>query len=225
MPESFRTFEIAILGSRGVEKKEYRFFVPLAVQKKGYAPAFEGYLRKGWEGLGPNDKKALTEADGDFKKAVDYLREKGLAQAAKRSDRSASEGVVEVYSHGKGRVAVVVEVNCESDFVAATDDFKGLVHQLALHIAFSNPRYIRLEDVPADVVEAQRAAFRAEAAASGKPESVLDRIVQGKLDKFYDEVCLLRQPFVKDDTKTVRQILAEAAKQAAAQEQAAQEQQ
>jgi elongation factor Ts len=115
-----------------------------------------------------------------------------------------------VYAHPGNRVAVLLEVNCESDFVAATDDFKGLVHQLALHIAFSNPRYIRLEDVPADVVEAQRTAFRAEAAASGKPEGVLDRIVQGKLDKFYDEVCLLRQPFVKDDKVKVGDLVTSA---------------
>ncbi len=155
-------------------------------------------------------RKALEEHGGDLEKAAAYLKEKGLVRAAKKAERVAKEGRVEVYAHPGNRVAVLLEVNCESDFVAATDDFKGLVHQLALHIAFSNPRYIRLEDVPADVVEAQRAAFRAEAAASGKPESVLDRIVQGKLDKFYDEVCLLRQPFVKDDKVKVGDLVTSA---------------
>ncbi len=155
-------------------------------------------------------RKALEEHGGDLQKAAAYLKEKGLARAAKKAERVAKEGRVEVYAHPGNRVAVLLEVNCESDFVAATDDFKGLVHELALHIAFSNPRYIRLEDIPADVVEAQRAAFRAEAAASGKPESVLDRIVQGKLDKFYDEVCLLRQPFVKDDKVKVGDLVTSA---------------
>ena len=155
-------------------------------------------------------RKALEEHGGDLQKAAAYLKEKGLARAAKKAERVAKEGRVEVYAHPGNRVAVLLEVNCESDFVAATDDFKGLVHQLALHIAFSNPRYIRLEDIPADVVEAQRAAFRTEAIASGKPESVLDRIVQGKLDKFYDEVCLLRQPFVKDDKVKVGDLVASA---------------
>jgi elongation factor Ts len=155
-------------------------------------------------------RKALEEHGGDLEKAAAYLKEKGLARAAKKAERVAKEGRVEVYAHPGNRVAVLLEVNCESDFVAATDDFKGLVHQLALHIAFSNPRYIRLEDIPADVVEAQRAAFRTEAAASGKPESVLDRIVQGKLDKFYDEVCLLRQPFVKDDKVKVGDLVTSA---------------
>lgn len=155
-------------------------------------------------------RKALEEHGGDLQKAAAYLKEKGLARAAKKAERVAKEGRVEVYAHPGNRVAVLLEVNCESDFVAATDDFKGLVHQLALHIAFSNPRYIRLEDIPADVAEAQRAAFRTEAAASGKPESVLDRIVQGKLDKFYDEVCLLRQPFVKDDKVKVGDLVTSA---------------
>jgi elongation factor Ts len=155
-------------------------------------------------------RKALEEHGGDLQKAAAYLKEKGLARAAKKAERIAKEGRVEVYAHPGNRVAVLLEVNCESDFVAATDDFKGLVHQLALHIAFSNPRYIRLEDIPADVVEAQRAAFRTEAAASGKPESVLDRIVQGKLDKFYDEACLLRQPFVKDDKVKVGDLVTSA---------------
>jgi len=155
-------------------------------------------------------RKALEEHSGDLEKATAYLREKGLAKAAKKAERVAKEGRIEVYAHPGNRVAVLLEVNCESDFVAATDDFKGLAHELALHIAFSNPRYVKLEDIPADVLEAQRAAFRAEAAATGKPETVLDRIVQGKLDKFYDDTCLLRQPFVKDDKVKVSDLIIQA---------------
>ena len=155
-------------------------------------------------------RKALEEHGGDLEKATAYLREKGLAKAAKKAERVAKEGRIEVYAHPGNRVAVLLEVNCESDFVAATDDFKGLAHELALHIAFSNPRYVKLEDIPADVLEAQRAAFRAEAAATVKPETVLDRIVQGKLDKFYDDTCLLRQPFVRDDKVKVGDLIIQA---------------
>lgn len=155
-------------------------------------------------------RKALEENGGNLEKAAAYLKEKGLAKAAKKAERAVKEGRIEVYAHPGNRVAVLLEVNCESDFVARTDDFKTLVHELALHIAFSNPRYIRPEDIPAEVVEAQRAAFRAEAAATGKPETVLDRIVQGKLDKFYDEACLLRQPFVKDDKVKVGDLITQA---------------
>jgi len=144
-------------------------------------------------------RKALEQHNGDVEKATAYLKEKGLAKAAKKAERAVKDGRVEVYAHPGNRVGVMLEVNCESDFVARTEDFKTLVHDLVLHIAFSNPAYIRPEDIPADTLEAQRAKFRAEAAATGKPENVLDKIVQGKLDKYYDEVCLLRQPFVKDD--------------------------
>jgi len=155
-------------------------------------------------------RKALIDADGNMEKAAALLREKGLAKAAKKSERTTKDGRVEVYSHPGNRVGVILEVNCESDFVARTDDFKSLVHELALHIAFSNPKYLKPEDVPADVLEAQRVAFKAEAAASGKPENVLDRIVQGKLDKYLDEVCLLRQPFVKDDKVKVGDLVTNA---------------
>jgi len=144
-------------------------------------------------------RKALEQNNGDYEKAVALLKEKGLAKAAKKAERAVKDGRVEVYAHPGNRVGVMLEVNCESDFVARTEDFKTLVHDLVLHIAFSNPAYIRPEDIPADALEAQRSKFRAEAAATGKPENVLDKIVQGKLDKYYDEVCLLRQPFVKDD--------------------------
>ena len=152
-------------------------------------------------------RKALEQHNGDLEKATAYLREKGLDKAAKKAERAVKDGRVEVYAHPGNRVGVMLEVNCESDFVAATEEFKTLVHDLALHIAFSNPTYLRPEDVPADALEAQRAKFRAEAAATGKPENVLDRIVQGKLDKYYDEVCLLRQPFVKDDKVTVGDLV------------------
>ena len=153
-------------------------------------------------------RKALEQHNGDLEKATAYLREKGLDKAAKKAERAVKDGRVEVYAHPGNRVGVMLEVNCESDFVAATEEFKTLVHDLVLHIAFSNPTYLRPEDVPADALEAQRAKFRAEAAATGKPENVLDRIVQGKLDKYYDEVCLLRQPFVKDDKVTVGDLVA-----------------
>ena len=144
-------------------------------------------------------RKALEQAQGDMAKAAAILKEKGLAKAAKKSERTTKDGRVELYAHPGNRMGVMLEVNCESDFVARTEGFKTLVHDLALHIAFSNPKYIKPEDIPADVLEAQRAAFRAEALASGKPEAVVDRIVQGKLAKYYDDTCLLRQPFVKDD--------------------------
>ena len=153
-------------------------------------------------------RKALEQHNGDLAKATAYLKEKGLAKAAKKAERAVKDGRVEVYSHPGNRVGVILEVNCESDFVARTEDFKAVVHDLALHIAFASPRYVRPEDIPADVLEAQRAAFQAEAAATGKPANVLERIVQGKLDKYYDEVCLLRQPFVKDDKVKVGDLVA-----------------
>jgi elongation factor Ts len=144
-------------------------------------------------------RKALEQAQGDMAKAAAILKEKGLAKAAKKSERTTKDGRVELYAHPGNRMGVMLEVNCESDFVARTEGFKTLVHDLALHIAFSNPQYIKPEDIPAEVLDAQRAAFKSEALASGKPEAVVDRIVQGKLDKYLDESCLLRQPFVKDD--------------------------
>jgi elongation factor Ts len=155
-------------------------------------------------------RKTLEEAKGDMDKALALLKERGLAKAAKKAERVTKEGRVELYAHPGNRLGVMLEVNCESDFVAHTDDFKSLVHELALHIAFSNPKYIKPEDIPADVVEAQRAAFKAEAVATGKPESVLERIVQGKLDKYFDDACLLRQPFVKDDKVKVGDMVTSA---------------
>jgi len=155
-------------------------------------------------------RKVLTETNGDMQKAMYLLKERGLAKAAKKAERTTKDGRVEVYSHPGNRVGVLLEVNCESDFVARTDDFKALVHELALHIAFSNPQYLRPEDIPVDVLEAQRAGFKVEAEASGKPANVLDRIVEGKLDKYLDDVCLLRQPFVKDDKVKVGDLVTSA---------------
>jgi elongation factor Ts len=152
-------------------------------------------------------RKALEQANGDFDKAVDYLREKGLATAAKRSDREASEGVVELYSHGGGRVGVMVEVNCETDFVSRSEAFRAFAHEVALQIAAGAPRWIRPEDVPADVYEHERDIARARAREEGKPDAVLERIVEGRIEKFKDEVCLLRQPYIRDESLTIEKLL------------------
>jgi elongation factor Ts len=152
-------------------------------------------------------RKALESADGDFQKAVDYLREKGLAKAAKRSDREASEGVLELYSHGNGRVGVMVEVNCETDFVGRSESFRKFAHEVALQVAAAAPRYIKAEDVPADVLEHEREIARARARDEGKPESIIERIVDGRIEKFYDEVCLLRQPYIRDEQATIEKLL------------------
>ncbi len=152
-------------------------------------------------------RKALEQANGDFDKAVDYLREKGLATAAKRADREASEGTVELYSHGQGRVGVMVEVNCETDFVARSDAFRTLAHELALQIAASSPRYLRSENIPDEVLEHERGIARARAREEGKPEPVIEKIVEGRLEKFKDEVCLLRQPYIRDENITVEQLV------------------
>ncbi len=152
-------------------------------------------------------RKALEQANGDFEKAVDYLREKGLATAAKRADRQASEGVVELYSHGDGRVGVMVEVNCETDYVARSEMFRTLAHEIALQIAAMAPRYLRPEDIPAEVYEREAAVARARAREEGKPEAIIERIVEGRLEKFKDEVCLLRQPYIRDESITVEKLL------------------
>jgi elongation factor Ts len=152
-------------------------------------------------------RKALLAYDGDLDKAVAYLNEKGLAAAAKKAGREAKEGSVEMYSHGGGRVGVMVEVNCETDFVARTDKFKAFAHDLALHIAASSPRYVDVSDIPVEVLEAEKTAARNFALQEGKPEKIIDKIVDGRLEKFYQEACLLRQPFVKDDTVTVGDLL------------------
>ncbi|HKJ38183.1 MAG TPA: translation elongation factor Ts [Anaerolineales bacterium] len=152
-------------------------------------------------------RKALTEADGDFQKAVDWLREKGMATAAKRADRDASQGAVELYSHGEGRVGVMVEVNCESDFVARSEKFRELAHELALQIAASAPKYLSEEEIPADVLEHEAEIARTRAKEEGKPENILEKIVQGRIDKFKDEVILSRQTYIRDEKMTVEQLI------------------
>jgi elongation factor Ts len=152
-------------------------------------------------------RKALEQANGDFDKAVEALREKGLATAAKRADREASEGVVELYSHGNGRVGVMVELNCETDFVGRSEGFRALAHELALQIAAAAPLYIREEDIPAAILEHERNLARAAALEEGKPEAVVERIVEGRLAKFMDETVLLRQVYIRDDSLTIQQLM------------------
>jgi elongation factor Ts len=154
-------------------------------------------------------RKALESADGDFDKAVDYLREKGLAKAAKRADRDASDGIVELYSHGNGRIGVMVEVNCETDFVTRSEAFRTFAHEVALQIAASAPRYLRAEDIPAAEIEHELEIGRARAREEGKPAQVVDRIAEGRLEKFKDEVCLLRQPYIRDENITIEKLLAQ----------------
>jgi len=153
-------------------------------------------------------KQALTEAKGDMENAVIILRKKGVATAAKKAARVTSEGSVASYIHAGGKIGVLVEVNCESDFVARTDDFKSLVHDIAMHIAASDPKFIRKEDVSAEAYEKEKDIYRAQAAQTGKPAPVIEKIVEGKMVKFYEEVCLYEQPFIKDQTMTVSQLIA-----------------
>lgn len=152
-------------------------------------------------------RKALEQADGDFDKAVDFLREKGLATAAKRSDRDASEGVVELYSHGNGRVGVMVEVNCETDFVARSEAFRTFAHEVALQIAAGAPRYITPEQIPQSEIEHEKEIARNRAREEGKPEAIFDRIVEGRIEKFKDEVCLMRQPYIRDESITIEKLM------------------
>lgn len=152
-------------------------------------------------------KKALVEAKGDIGEAEVLLRKWGIASAGKKATRATKQGLIGSYIHHGGQLGVLVEVNCESDFVARTDDFKELVHDLAMHIAAADPRYIRKEDVTADVLEKEKEIARARALNEGKPEKVVDRVVEGRLQKFYEEVCLLEQPFVKEATLTIAQLV------------------
>jgi len=154
-------------------------------------------------------KNALEETNGDFDKAVELLKKKGLAAAAKRAGRAAKDGIIGHYVHMDGRVAALVEVNCETDFVARTEEFQTLAHDLAMQVVAGQPRYLSREDVPAEVLEEERAKYRAEMQDAGKPEHIIDRIVEGKLQKFYTEVCLLEQPFIKDDDLTVKDLIAQ----------------
>ena len=153
-------------------------------------------------------KKALTEANGDLEQAIVVLRKRGMASAAKKATRSTSEGVVTSYIHAGGKIGVLLEVNCESDFVARTAEFQGLVHDIAMHIAAVDPRYVRKEDVTAADMEREKDIFRAQAAATGKPPAVIEKIVEGKMSKFYEEVCLLEQPFIKEQSVTITQLIA-----------------
>jgi elongation factor Ts len=152
-------------------------------------------------------KEALSASGGDLEKAVEYLRKKGLSAATKRSSRAAKDGMVESYIHMGGKIGVMLEVNCETDFVAKTDNFKAMVKDIAMHIAASNPTYLKPEDIPQDVMERERAIYRDQALASGKPEKVVDKIIDGKIGKFYEEVCLLNQKFVKDMEITVQTLV------------------
>ena len=152
-------------------------------------------------------RKALEQADGDYKKALDFLREKGLATAAKRSERRASEGVIELYSHGNGRVGVMVEVNCETDFVARSDAFRNLAHEIALQIAASSPLYIREEDIPEDVLKHEEEIAAAKAREEGKKDAVIPRIVEGSIKKFKEENVLLLQSYIRDESKTIRDLI------------------
>jgi elongation factor Ts len=152
-------------------------------------------------------RKALTEADGDYQKAVDYLREKGMATAAKRADRDASQGVVELYTHGNGRVGVMVEVNCETDFVGRSEAFRQFAHEVALQVAASAPHYISESEIPESVLEHEKEIARARAREEGKPEAMLDKIAAGRLEKFKDEACLLRQPYIRDESTTIEKML------------------
>lgn len=151
-------------------------------------------------------RKALESADGDYDKAVMYLREKGLAMAAKRADRSASEGVIELYSHGNGRVGVMVEVNCETDFVARSENFRKFAHEVALQIAATSPMYVREEEVPAEIIERETQIATSRAREEGKPEAILPRIIEGSVKKFKDENVLMRQAYIRDESITIQEL-------------------
>ena len=152
-------------------------------------------------------KKALVETNGDMEKAVDYLREKGLAAAAKKSGRVAAEGVVESYIHGAGKIGVMIEVNCETDFVAKTPEFHSFVRDLAMQVAAANPQYLSRTEVPAAIIEHEREILRAQALNEGKPEKIVDKMVDGRVEKFYKDNCLLEQTFIKDPDKSVTDVV------------------
>ena len=155
-------------------------------------------------------KAALTEANGDMEEAVTLLRKRGLAQAAKRAGRATAQGVIGSYIHMGGRIGVLVEVNCESDFVARTDDFNNLVKEVAMHIAAVDPKWVRREDVPAEAVEKEKAIYRAQMESSGKPANVLEKIIEGKLGSFFTQFVLVDQPSIRDGSVTISQVVAQA---------------
>jgi len=154
-------------------------------------------------------KKALMENDGNMDKAIEYLREKGLAAAAKKASRIAAEGIVEAYIHGGGRIGVLVEVNCETDFVAKTPEFRELVKEIALQIAAAKPEYVSREQVSAEVIDKEKEIFKAQALNEGKPEKIIDKMVDGRIEKFYKELCLLEQPYIRNQDITVNQLIIE----------------
>jgi elongation factor Ts len=154
-------------------------------------------------------RAALEQADGDYEAALTFLREKGLDMAAKRADREAKDGLIELYTHGGGRVGVMVEVNCETDFVARSDAFRNLAHEIALHIAAASPRWLRVEDVPEAALEAEREAVRQRATEEGKKPEFVEKMLSGRIDKFMDETVLLRQAYMRDDSKTINDLISE----------------
>lgn len=154
-------------------------------------------------------KKALVEMDGDLQKAVDYLREKGLAAAAQKADRVAAEGAVGSYIHAGGKIGVLVEINCETDFVAKTEDFQALVKDIAMQIAATNPTFLKREDVPSEVIAHEREVLRVQALNEGKPEAIVERMIDGRIEKFYKENCLLEQAFIKDGDQSVSDVITE----------------
>lgn len=154
-------------------------------------------------------KKALDETNGDIEKAVEVLRKKGIAKAAKRAGKVAAEGAVSSYIHGAGKIGVLVEVNCETDFVAKNENFQAIVDDIAMHIAAVGPQYVSREEVPEDVVATEKDVHKAQLEKEGKPADIMDKIIEGKMNKFYSEICLLEQPYIKDEDKTIEQLLAE----------------
>lgn len=152
-------------------------------------------------------KKALQEAGGDIEKAVEILRKKGAAKAAKKAERATAEGIVVSYIHAGGKVGALVELNCETDFVARTEDFKQLGHEIAMQVAAMAPEYVSREEVPAEAVEKEKEILKQQALAEGKPEHIVEKIVEGRLAKFFSEKCLLEQPWIKDDSKTIQELL------------------
>jgi elongation factor Ts len=155
-------------------------------------------------------KKALEQTDGNFDKAVDILREKGAARAAKRADRTAKEGIIELYAHPGNRVGVMLELNCETDFVSRNEQFRELAHNLALHIAAAAPRYLKPEDVPTEELEREANVLKAQAIAEGKSPEIAEKIVAGRIKKYYEEVCLLEQPYIKDEKVKIQEMLTDA---------------
>lgn len=154
-------------------------------------------------------KKALSESNGDMEKAIEILREKGIASAAKKAGRIAAEGLVDSYIHGDGRIGVLVEVNIETDFAAKNEEFKAFVKDIAMQVAAAKPEYVRREEVPADIIEKEKEILKAQALNEGKPEKIVEKMVEGRIEKFYKEVCLLEQPWVKDPNKSIQELLNE----------------